>query len=105
MSATRDEVLRKMAEAVIDKATDGEGFADSWEIPGDHPTMVIMANEMAQAALAAAEQAGWVLAPVEATEEMVEKGRSYFSYHPLLVSSWARKTWAAMLNAAPKVTP
>lgn len=85
-----DEVLRKMAEAVRE--------------PGIDPAKV--AHQM-RLALTAAAECGWVLVPKVATEEMLDAINANIanSLSERGDGVMPEEVYAAMLAAAPKVTP
>lgn len=95
MSAPPDEVLAAMAHAARGFSSDTFGIG------------------RIKAALAAADALGWVLVPVEPTEEMIEDGcaidctrtacRARLECRDESGRATMREKWDAMLAAAPKV--
>jgi len=69
---------------------------------------IINVDDVARAALAAAEPTGWKLVPIEPTEKMEMEGKCELVTlrSDLATSKWAaRKTYRAMVEAAPLPPP
>lgn len=111
MSATRDEVRDAVARAIAHGLGDNFDHAfvtkAEWtQARGENGGRARDINEpmqgdyldAADAALAAAEQAGWRLVPAVADEAMWDAGR-----YQIVAGEGALDIWAAMLAAAPKV--
>ena len=88
---TVDELVEAISEAI---------YKSSHAIVDYGQPLLENPDECARAALTAIEASGWAVVPMEMTPEMNEAG-----YQANLVANYgARRSWSAMLAAAPKVT-
>jgi hypothetical protein len=81
-----------MSESVIDRMT--RSIWKDWDA-GGYPNGYDELRGQVRAALAAAEEAGWVLVPKEPTEEMGRAGKGSGGF-------MAPEAYRAMLEKAPK---
>lgn len=91
---TMDELVEKIGRAIEDACWEAEVES----IPGSFVPREAWPR-VARAALTELEQAGYVVVPVEPTEEMIDAGWAYVHNED------AAGTWRSMLSARPKVTP